>query len=198
MMVLAPSANSLRKRMSPGAADTLVVPLAGAGVLARGQTAPGGEIARGAELPARADGGDDGVGGEPADPGNGGQPPHHRVGLGGSHDLRLEGGDRALQSLDMAEQGLQCGPQQRRDRRIFGRDQRAQFGKATAPWGGDDAELGQLAAQAIHQLGALLDHQLARPLDPARRLLVDALDRDKAHVRTASGAQIGAELRASV
>jgi hypothetical protein len=106
-----------------------------------------------------------------------------RIALGGGHDLRLERDDRAVQRRDVAEQGAQGRPQQHRDRRIVGRNERAQFGKSAAARGGDNAELGELAAPTVPQLRALLDQQLAGPLDAARRLLLDALDRDKAHVR---------------
>ena len=45
-------------------ADALVAPLAGAGVLPWRQSRPGGEVAGRAELPAVADGGDDGMRGD--------------------------------------------------------------------------------------------------------------------------------------
>jgi hypothetical protein len=51
------------------------------------------------------------------------------------------------------------------------------------PPGAATTPSGELAAQTVHQLGALLDEEFGRSFDPARRLLVDALDRDKAHVR---------------
>lgn len=39
----------------------------------------------------------------------------------------------------------------------------------------DNADLGELAAYAVQQLRVLLDQQLARGFEPARRLLFDAL-----------------------
>jgi hypothetical protein len=64
--------------------------------------------------------------------------------------------------------------------------------EAAPAHGGDDAELGQLAAHAVHQLRPLLHQQHPRAFQTARGLLLDALDRDKAHVRTA---QRGADRR---
>lgn len=127
------------------------------------------------------------MGGQPADPRDGRQPAHPRIGLGGRHDPRLKRDDRGLQRRDLAEHSAQRSPQQLRDRRIFSRDKRAQFGEPAAARGGYNAELGELAAQAIHQLRALLDQQLARPLNAARRLLLDAPDCDKARVRPPQG-----------
>src|SRR5438105_1210286 len=61
MTVLAPSANSLRRRMSPHAAQALAAPLACGRSLLRGEPAPGGEVARAGELQATANGGHNGM-----------------------------------------------------------------------------------------------------------------------------------------
>jgi hypothetical protein len=47
----------------------------------------------------------------------------------------------------------------------------------------DDAELGEVPADRVDQLGALADEQVAHPVQHQRRLLRLALDRDEAHRR---------------
>jgi hypothetical protein len=46
-----------------------------------------------------------------------------------------------------------------------------------------DPELGEQAADHVHQLRALLDQQVARPVQRQRRLLLGRLHRHKAHAR---------------
>jgi len=123
--------------------------------------------------------------GQTADARNGGEPPHHRIGLGHGHDLGLDGGTGAVQPVDLLQHQAQHRQQHRRDPLVTGGDEPAQFGKAAPPLCCDDAEFGQLAAQVVDQLGVLLDQQVARPLEPTRGLALEALDRDKPHVRTA-------------
>jgi len=49
--------------------------------------------------------------------------------------------------------------------------------------GQHNAELGQLSADHVHQLGALADQQIPRPVQRQDRLLSRRLDRDKPHRR---------------
>ena len=152
------------------AADAALAALQAARRPARGQAAPGGEVAGRGELLAVADGGDDGVRGQTADAGNGREPPHRRVGLGDGHDLGLDGGAGNAQLVDLLQQQAQHRPQDLRNSFVTGRNQLAQLGKAAAPLRRDDAEFGELAAHAVHQLGVLLEQQFPRPARARARL----------------------------
>ena len=88
--------------------------------------------------------------------------------------------------------------QNRRDRHRRRLEQRLDVVKAAPSLGRDDAELGQLAAHVVHQLRLLLDQEITRSLEPARRLLLDALDRTNRMSGRPSAAQIAAASRASV
>ena len=125
------------------------------------------------------------MGGEAADAGDGGEPPHRRIGLGDGHDLGLDRGAGNAQLVDLLQQQAQHREQDLRNSFVPGRNQLAQLSKAAPPLRRDDAEFGQLAAHAVHQLGVLLEQQFPRPLEPARGLTLGAFDRDKPHVRTA-------------
>jgi hypothetical protein len=125
------------------------------------------------------------VRGQTADAGDSGEPPHRPIGLGHGDDLGLDGGAGGAQLVDLLQHQAQYRQQHRRDPLVAGRDALGQLGEAAPPRRRNDAELGQLTAHAVDQLGVLPDQQFARPFEPARGLARDALDRDKAHVRTA-------------
>jgi hypothetical protein len=112
MMVLAPSAKMLAQAAIVLARDAALAPLVGALIDAPRQAAPGGKIAGGGELLAVADRGDDGVRGQRADPGNGREPAHRRMGTRGGHNPLLEDRDRDREPFDLLHeqpQGLEQG-----------------------------------------------------------------------------------------
>jgi hypothetical protein len=94
-------------------------------------------------------------------------------------------GDRCPQRFHLLRQRAQRQQQHRWDCGVAVVQPGGELGEAAPPLRGDVAELGELAAHTVHQLRVLLDQQLPRPFETARRLLLDALDRHEAHVRTA-------------
>ena len=67
--------------------------------------------------------------------------------------------------------------------RILAPQARGELGEAAPALRRDNPELSQHRPKAVHKLRALLDEQLARALKRPRRLLLLALDRNRAHVR---------------
>ena len=62
-------------------------------------------------------------------------------------------------------------------------DQPHQLARLGGPLRPNDPELGQMAAQRVDVHGLLLDQQLADPMQLTNALLLDRLDRNKAHRR---------------
>ena len=81
-------------------------------------------------------------------------------------------GDQALQQASRASSGAQ----------VLGiADHGQELAQADLPPGGDDPELGQVAAQGIDRGGALLQQLLVHPVRHQHHLLVFALGRDEPH-----------------
>lgn len=149
----------------------------------RGDPASGGKIPRRAKLPARANRRNMGVRGQAANAGNRAKPPHRCILFSGRYDLLLKRSDRLPQSFDLRNQHPQCRRESLWNARVICFDARGEFGKIGPSLRRDNAELEKQATNAVHKLGVLLDQQIARPFKPARGLLRDAIDGDKAHVQ---------------
>ena len=96
----------------------------------------------------------------------------------------------------MGDQALQQLAGERRQATVLNvGDHGQEFAQADLAPGGDDPELGQVAAQGIDGGGALLQQLLAYPVQHQHRLLVLILGRDKPHAgalhRLAAGLGIG-------
>ena len=69
----------------------------------------------------------------------------------------------------------------KRDSLVAGLDQIGQFAGVSGPLRGDDADLGQVAAQPIEQLRALRDQHLPRLVTHQRRLVLQRAQAHKPH-----------------
>jgi hypothetical protein len=119
-----------------------------------------------------------GDGDERPDPRDARQQLAHRIGPVGGQQLPLEVLDRGIELGDL---GRQQGEHRRRRGRQLGRSQRLEQRRAPPDaLARDDAELGGVAAQRIHRLGALADQQPARPQHQQRGLGLGRCHRHRA------------------
>ena len=102
-----------------------------------------------------------------ADPGDRGQAAHRGLGPRRRDDAPLEQDHGNRQAVDLLHQEMQHLPQQCRYRRAAVGDNRRQLGKPPVALCRDNAELGQLAAHVVHQLGVLPHQQIARAFERA-------------------------------
>jgi len=180
-----PEHQQLAQPLVAGPADAAHALLAAAGVLARRQPDPGGQVAAGLELP-RVDPYGQRQCADRPDAGNLGQQPADRVGLVLRHQRRVELGDLAVEMRDLLPQE---GQQAARGLRYLGilRHRRQQLGHPAGAAGHHHAELSGMAAQRVDGLGALGHQQLAGAQSESIGLLGGRLDRHPAHRWPASG-----------
>lgn len=127
-------------------------------------------------------------GGDDPDPGNGREPLGQLVAVEPGFHIHLERGNPDLQRADLLRQGDDDFARQR------GNVRRCTLDKPVDQLEGvlnalcqHDAELGQLGADHVDQLGPLANQKIPRPMQRQHRLLFGRLDRHEPHRRPAHG-----------
>jgi hypothetical protein len=98
-------------------------------------------------------------------------------------DDAIEPRDRFVEVAQLHHQRRQRLAHFKRDCLVASLDQLGQFAGVSRPLRRDDADLGQVAAQAVQQLRSLRDQHLPRPVTHQGRLVLQRAHTDKPHRR---------------
>jgi hypothetical protein len=137
--------------------------LAARRMLERGQPHPGGKVPPAPEGLRRGCQGRQGDRGHRADPGDGHKPMRRFVRLGPLDDLTVQKRDLRVQPMKRVDQDLEDRSGDLRERLVRVHNSLHQLGDMSWSFGHDKAELGQMPAQGIDDLGPLPHQEIARP-----------------------------------
>ena len=157
--------------------------LAAGRVLFGRQPEKGGELARASETGGILNGRRHCRGGDRAEPGNAHQPARRFILLRHLHDRPVKSRDRFVEIPQLHHERRQRLAHFKRDCLVAGLDQLGQFAGVSGSLRRDDADLGQVAAQAVQQLRSLRDQHLSRLVTHQRRLVLQRAHTDKPHRR---------------
>ena len=152
-----------------------------AGVLARHQTEPGRQLAGTLEVGDISNRAQQCAGREWPDARNLGQTLAQLAAAVPQHNVALKQLDLIIQMQHLSEQALDQLGKCSRDERVFEQNRYA-LAQGTQALGHDQPELGEFPADLVAVGGAVFDEALAHPVQGQQRLLLNRLDRHKAHI----------------